>query len=59
MLLFPGLFKKLQDAEYENPLTRGRAPEFTRLKSNSSFRLFGVGLLVVAGIIAYYGYTMR
>ena len=58
MLLFPGLFKKMSDAEYENSPHSGLWPKSTRIGSKGSYRLFGLGMLVVAGIIAYYGFTM-
>ena len=59
MLLFPGTAKRLSDARHDDPLAIRKYPEFTRLRSEGSYRLLGAGLLVVAAMAAYYGYMIR
>lgn len=60
MMLFPGAVKRWSDSKYESQFrVRPSPPESIRLRSEGSFRALGVGLLVVAMLLAYYGYMVR
>ena len=59
MVLFPGVVKRLSDTRYDDPLAVRKPPEFTRLRSEGSYRLLGAGLLVVAAMAVYYGFAIR
>jgi hypothetical protein len=60
LILFPGVAKRWSDAHDLDPYRiKPKPPDALRLKSKGSFRAMGVGLIVVAALAAYYGFTIH
>lgn len=57
LILFPSTAKKWfeHDPEFQIRPT----PKSLQIKSEGAIRALGIGLLVVAGLVAYYGYVVR
>src|SRR5690349_947555 len=57
LILFPSTAKKWFDTDPKYQIRP--TPKSLELKSEASIRVLGIGLLLVAGLVAYYSYTVH